>query len=342
MLENLRKLFQRSERREYPRPGDVGKAVQFMVRPLTAWAVPVLLVATPCASELEDAHTMTKMQVEPALNGTGSVREERPLFRRGFLVGNDTALTYQCEGLQLLCNSNNAHVSALTVNQVQGNMFFSDPAESQVQRIEAKFQRILRSLPPVTGYSSANALVLTDALGETLTVPWSLVSTYDDLHGILVKHFESKIGESWVVEGDYRIARADGPDGGTVITRNGWGEVVHRDERLIMSMLLKKRLDEELKKLCPKCGRTKLGTYEDGGWQVCRRCNGRFLLPRASEDDKRLAWRADDKDIAYFRHVQAVKALTHTLAHTYMVNNYYTGLNAPSSGAVNCNFGVRR
>ena len=53
-----------------------------------------------------------------------------------------------------------------------------------VQRIVAEemmhqLQRPQLKLPPSVGYSNANALIITDALGETLTIPWSLVSSYE-------------------------------------------------------------------------------------------------------------------------------------------------------------------
>lgn len=45
--------------------------------------------------------------------------------------------------------------------------------------IRTEIRAPLRDLPPGVGYGSANALILTDALGEILTLPWNLVATYD-------------------------------------------------------------------------------------------------------------------------------------------------------------------
>jgi hypothetical protein len=89
--------------------------------------------------------------------------------------------------------------------------------------------RLQRRIPATVRYTIANALVVTDALGESLTIPWSLVSSYDvsptfylvylvltimlppspylpksqDLHKSLIKHFRGKVGEQRVLDEKY-------------------------------------------------------------------------------------------------------------------------------------------
>ena len=40
-------------------------------------------------------------------------------------------------------------------------------------------QWLHQMLPKAIGYSDRNALVITDALGRTFTLPWDIVSTYE-------------------------------------------------------------------------------------------------------------------------------------------------------------------
>ncbi|TEB33744.1 hypothetical protein FA13DRAFT_1730021 [Coprinellus micaceus] len=149
-------------------------------------------------------------------------------------------------------------------------------------------------------FTDANALVITDALGETLHVPWSFVPSYDDLHRMLVGHFRWKIGEQRVAKRRYCVARAGGADGGTLVTADDWESIRDNREHLVMSMLIEQIFREELQELCPKCGKTQLGTYEDQGWRVCRRCNTRYILP-GSPECRKIKRETND---AAFRHVR--------------------------------------
>jgi hypothetical protein len=85
---------------------------------------------------------------------------------------------------------------------------------------------------------------------------------------MLVGHFRWKIGEQRVAERRYCVARAGGADGGTLVTADDWERIRDKREHLVMSMLIEQIFREELQKLCPKYGETKLGSYEDQGWRV--------------------------------------------------------------------------
>ncbi|KAF5334806.1 hypothetical protein D9611_012949 [Ephemerocybe angulata] len=211
----------------------------------------------------------------------------------------------QTQGPQmLLCNSSNFSVNGSTFNTILGNMVVNNfDYEEFLRRAVAELRR---TLPAVVGYSSANALVITDALGETLTIPWSRVPTLSALSDYLVHHFRGKIGERRVIQGKYSIGRAEGKGGGRVVRHDEWEDIRGKNARLIMSMVIEKALVEELRTLCPKCGKTELGTYIDDGWQVCRRCNTRFMLPGKPIYRRRgrLTKDGDLVEEAAFRHVQ--------------------------------------
>ncbi|KAJ2929905.1 hypothetical protein H1R20_g7191, partial [Candolleomyces eurysporus] len=179
-----------------------------------------------------------------------------------------------------------------------------------VQRIIAKemmhqLQRLQLQLPPRVGYSNENALIITDALGETLTIPWSLVSSYKDLHENLVRHFRSKIGEEWVGEERYCVARTNG---GTLVDSETWSDFMETGEGLTMIMLLDKftlwdDLFGEVVNSCPKCGWTRLGVYQDNGWHICRtrRCSER---PSPPPPDDRMTVQAASVSISDLKKVK--------------------------------------
>ena len=64
---------------------------------------------------------------------------------------------------------------------------------------------------------------------------------------------------------DYSIAQAHG---GTLVRADRWEDVIDTGEELVMLMLIDKYRREEAWKLCPKCGRTPIGTYEVDGWRI--------------------------------------------------------------------------
>ncbi|KAJ2912496.1 hypothetical protein MD484_g7914, partial [Candolleomyces efflorescens] len=134
-----------------------------------------------------------------------------------------------------------------------------------IKGMASQLCRIERAIPTAINHTNANALIIRDALDEKLTVPWSVVRTYEALHRFLETHFEDKIGEEYVRQRRYSIARTNG---GTVVRAAEWEGVIEKCEELTMFMILGKMALEEAWKLCPKCGKTKLGTYEVDGWNI--------------------------------------------------------------------------
>lgn len=98
--------------------------------------------------------------------------------------------------------------------------------------------------------------------------PFLSLIVEQDLHRMLVNHFRWKIGEQRVTERRYCVARAGGAEGGTLVMANDWDSIRENPEELVMSMLIEQVFKAEFQKLCPKCGKTRLGTYEDQGWRV--------------------------------------------------------------------------
>ncbi|KAF6742940.1 hypothetical protein DFP72DRAFT_153840 [Ephemerocybe angulata] len=220
---------------------------------------------------------------------------------------SDTAHTVEPpsqQAPQILCGSSNNSFGSLSITTVQGNMFMqNDDYLNEIRRAIAVEMR--RNIPAMVRHSNENALVLTDALGETLTLPWSVVPTYEELRRLLVNHFRGRLGAQRVAEGRYCIGRAEASDDGLVVNAEQWGRI--REERgpLVMSMVIEQKYDKELKRMCPKCGRTELGTYVDQGWHVCRRCNTRFILPgRITHKRARVAQVDDPVEVSQFRHLQ--------------------------------------
>ncbi|KAF6752314.1 hypothetical protein DFP72DRAFT_459693 [Ephemerocybe angulata] len=158
---------------------------------------------------------------------------------------------------QILCGSSNNSFGSLAITTVQGNMIIHQSDYDELRRAIAAEMR--RSIPAIVRHSNENALVLTDALGETLTIPWSFAPTYEELKRLLVNHFRGKLGAHRVAEGRYCIGRAEGSDDGLVVSAEDWVKIRDGCEQLVMSMLIEQELDYELHRMCPKCGRTELG-----------------------------------------------------------------------------------
>ncbi|KAF6752299.1 hypothetical protein DFP72DRAFT_905661 [Ephemerocybe angulata] len=169
-------------------------------------------------------------------------------------------------GPRFFCGSSNNTFSSVAITTVQGNMIKHGIDYDELRRAIAA--EIRSSIPAMVRHSNKSALVLTDALGETLTIPWSFVPTYEELKRLLVNHFRGKLGEQRVQEGRYCIGRAEGPDDKLVVNAGDWVRIRDESEQLVMSMLIEQELDRELHRMCPKCGRTELGTYVDQGWHV--------------------------------------------------------------------------
>ncbi|RXW14121.1 hypothetical protein EST38_g11730 [Candolleomyces aberdarensis] len=141
-------------------------------------------------------------------------------------------------GVQIFQDSNNITIGQMTVNNVAGNqiVYNNNWAEHQeAAELLRTLQRFQRRLPQAVGFSNANAVMITDALGETFTLPWSIVATYQDLHDALSKHFRGKVGEERVVEKRYCVARLNG----TLVDGRDWSDALVGEE-LVMSMLVKR------------------------------------------------------------------------------------------------------
>jgi hypothetical protein len=157
------------------------------------------------------------------------------------------------------------------------------PVQRKVAKVLRAIQKLQHSLPLNIGYCSANAIIITDALGEILTLPWSIVSSYQvrisisityrvltkktnkEMRGTLMKHFRGKVGGQRVASGHFCILRADG---GKPVKGEEWADITEAGERLIMCIAVEQVWDREVEKLCPKCGRTRLGTYKERGWSI--------------------------------------------------------------------------
>ncbi|RXW15000.1 hypothetical protein EST38_g10857 [Candolleomyces aberdarensis] len=183
--------------------------------------------------------------------------------------------------LQLFCGSSNFSVDGVTVNAIEGgmNIHANDLAElksvvAEAGKVMRQLQLIRNSLPETVGHSSANAMVITDALGRTVTFPWEIVSSYEDFHETMITYFREKVGERRIKDRHYSIVRLHN---GTVVNVDNWDDIRESGEQLVMSMLIDVVWVKEAEEACPKCGGTKLGTYKDQGWLVWYVANPQIL-----------------------------------------------------------------
>ncbi|KAF6747316.1 hypothetical protein DFP72DRAFT_611455 [Ephemerocybe angulata] len=165
---------------------------------------------------------------------------------------------------QLFAGASNFSISGSQINAI-------------VERLLAQLRQgefAYRSISQHVGYSSANGLTIIDALDERFVLPLSIVSKFEDVHEALLKHFRGVVGEGLVAEKKYRIARQHD---GQLVKPEDWKRVLEAGEVVVMSMLIEKVWVRSVEDACPKCGRTRLGSYRDGGWLKCRRCKMRYL-----------------------------------------------------------------
>ncbi|KAJ2921735.1 hypothetical protein H1R20_g15362, partial [Candolleomyces eurysporus] len=120
-------------------------------------------------------------------------------LRRGKDTGNPPSGDEQpapSSGSQMFSQSSNFSIGhGATFNNVAGNLvvYNNNSAESREAELLRMLQLLQRRLPRAMGFTNANGVFITDALGETFTLPWSIVATYEDLHNTLSKHFEGKV-----------------------------------------------------------------------------------------------------------------------------------------------------
>jgi hypothetical protein len=122
---------------------------------------------------------------------------------------------------------------------------------------------------------------IVDALGGELILPPSIMRHYSvmfvaasrvcwltplkDIHELMLKHFHGKLGEEHVVKNRYCILTERD---GTLVQPENWDRVLSSNEGLTMCMTVEKVLVTSVKDTCPQCGKTRLGTYRDGGWLI--------------------------------------------------------------------------
>ncbi|TFK16994.1 hypothetical protein FA15DRAFT_371475 [Coprinopsis marcescibilis] len=207
---------------------------------------------------------------------------ECPAVTQGADETSETTDLARQVAVQLFAGASNLSITGGTFNAIGRDMivnYQNNPAETlslllEAQRLMQELQRVQATVPTGVRFGNANAVTITDALGETFTLPWNLIPSHEDMHDIIRRYFRGRIGEADVADQRYRLLPPDQPE---VNVMNSWnyGRFVRPGSELVMSMRVRKPL-EGPRDLCPDCGQTDLGTYTSDGWTVCRRCNKRF------------------------------------------------------------------
>ncbi|TEB31982.1 hypothetical protein FA13DRAFT_1791261 [Coprinellus micaceus] len=226
-----------------------------------------------------------------------------------------TGSTASCQTIQHFF----AGASHFTVGQL--NTYGMHPEELQEVRMQVQLLQAhiaQRGLSQPVGYNRENGVRIVDALGGELVLPPSIMGQYSvtsaaasrvswltsrkDVHELMMKHFRGKLGEKRVVRNRYCIMTERD---GILVQPEDWDHVVSSGEGLIMCMVVEKILVESVKDTCPQCGKTRLGTYRESGWLICRRCEKRFQSSADSISRVYTPPNRGDK-IASFRHIQKV------------------------------------
>ncbi|TEB32007.1 hypothetical protein FA13DRAFT_319081 [Coprinellus micaceus] len=236
----------------------------------------------PVVVELDEDHAPYKevlSQAEPSSSGTSSTASRQMI--QHFFAG----------------------ASHFTVGQLNQNNYGMDREELRILLLQVlRSNSAQRGLSQSVGYNRENGVRIVDALGGELVLPPSIMGQYSDVHDLMLKHFNGKLGEERVVESRYCIVtECDG----TLVQPENWDHVLSSGEGLIMCMTVEKVWVESVKDTCPQCGKTTLGTYRESGWHICRRCEKRFRSSADSISGVRCPPIRDNK-IASFRHIRKV------------------------------------
>ncbi|KAJ3503414.1 hypothetical protein NMY22_g18257 [Coprinellus aureogranulatus] len=177
--------------------------------------------------------------------------------------------------------------------------------ELKILLLQLQAERLARrGISERVAFTRENAVVFIDALGGEFTLPPSVIATYSDVHNTMVKHFRGKFGEVRVARQGYCLALERD---GSVVRPEEWDayKIIEKGEKLIMIMIIERAWVESVKGDCPRCGKTRLGTYKDDGWVICRRCNTRFTFtPTPDRMDKYPPF--DDNNIESYKHMRKV------------------------------------
>ncbi|TEB31978.1 hypothetical protein FA13DRAFT_317731 [Coprinellus micaceus] len=160
-----------------------------------------------------------------------------------------------------------ANASNITIGRDFNSYVVGSTDDRQVQLLVQLLQANLaqHGISQPVGYTRENGVRIVDALGAELILPPSIMRQYSDVHELMLKHFHGKIGEERVVESRYCIVTEHD---GTLVQPGNWDRILNSGEELIMCMTVRKVLSSSGEERCPQCGRTRLGTYQDGVWLI--------------------------------------------------------------------------
>jgi hypothetical protein len=138
-------------------------------------------------------------------------------------------------------------------------------------------QRIENSLPTRI---SCPIVIFTDALGETMALPYQLCQQWTTFRRLLGVMFDKKPGKNRVEMGQYLIINTQG---GRLLQEASWQHAVKQNDHLSMSIVLDDLQAKDGHCPFPSC-RTSLSCAEvENGGRICPEC-GRWVIltPRKS------------------------------------------------------------
>jgi hypothetical protein len=141
--------------------------------------------------------------------------------------------------------------------------------------IQNLVQRIENSLPIRL---SLPIVKFTDALGETMALPYQLCQQWSTFRQLLGVIFENKPGKYRVETGQFLVMNARG---GRVLGEASWQHAVKQDDHLSMSIVLEDLEAQDGYCPFPRCKASVAGVETCNGGRVCSEC-GRWALLSSS------------------------------------------------------------
>ncbi|EIM80581.1 uncharacterized protein STEHIDRAFT_115473 [Stereum hirsutum FP-91666 SS1] len=154
----------------------------------------------------------------------------------------------------------------------------------------AQISRYMEQLPSQLGYSwrggangASRPILLTDMLGQSLSLPIELCASSEKLDGLLKLYFKDRVGRGFVDRGEYELTIVGNDSTPTPINPMEWRRAVHPGSNVGMNAVIRRKVQTTGSCYCPSCKRTmdEVAPQRKGG-QNCPSC-GIWLTISQSE-----------------------------------------------------------
>ncbi|KAI0317631.1 hypothetical protein OF83DRAFT_1120404 [Amylostereum chailletii] len=136
-----------------------------------------------------------------------------------------------------------------------------------------------------------DAILFTDVLGDTFSIPWYQCQSWEIFHEILCVLFKHKAGKAYVQSRSYEIAQIISENKSLTIAPDTWSDTIDRGMKMEMSIVVRRYEEEHPSHArmitCHRChkGMGKSRLREDE-WMTCLYCSARIQADVQEESEE--------------------------------------------------------